>query len=113
MLAALGIPARMMPERLVDSSAVVGALLPQVQQAAGEILSFLQVTPPFSRLNRSYFEQKLAAIFSEEYMEDAKAYLQLTQQEQLIALADTGRTHQVELRLPARPAGSVTVKEML
>ena len=34
----------------------------------------LQVTPPFSRLNRSYFEQKLAAIFSEEYMEDAKAY---------------------------------------
>lgn len=59
-------------------------LLPQVQQAAGEIISFLQVTPPFSRLNRSYFEQKLAAIFSEEYMEDAKAYLQLTQQEQLI-----------------------------
>ena len=41
-------------------------------------------TPPFSRLNRSYFEQKLTAIFSEEYMEDAKAYLQLTQQEQLI-----------------------------
>ena len=59
-------------------------LLPQVQQAAGEIISFLQVTPPFSRLNRSYFEQKLAAIFSEEYMEDAKAYLQFTQQEQLI-----------------------------
>ena len=59
-------------------------LLPQVQQAAGEIISFLQATPPFSRLNRSYFEQKLVAIFSEEYMEDAKAYLQLTQQEQLI-----------------------------
>ena len=59
-------------------------LLPQVQQAAGEIISFLQVTPPFSRLNRSYFEQKLAAIFSAAYMEDAKAYLQLTQQEQLI-----------------------------
>ena len=40
-------------------------LLPQVQQAAGEIISFLQATPPFSRLNRSYFEQKLTAIFSE------------------------------------------------
>ena len=62
----------------------IAGVLPQVQQAAGEIISFLQVTPPFSRLNRSYFEQKLAAIFSEEYMEDAKAYLQLTQQEQLI-----------------------------
>ena len=33
-------------------------LLPQVQQAAGEIISFLQATPPFSRLNRSYFEKK-------------------------------------------------------
>ena len=68
----------------MNTGSVDMELLPQVQQAAGEIISFLQVTPPFSRLNRSYFEQKLAAIFSEEYMEDAKAYLQLTQQEQLI-----------------------------
>lgn len=68
----------------MNTSSVDMELLPQVQQAADEIISFLQVTPPFSRLNRSYFEQKLAAIFSEEYMEDAKAYLQLTQQEQLI-----------------------------
>ena len=68
----------------MNTGSVDMELLPQVQQAAGEIISFLQATPPFSRLNRSYFEQKLAAIFSEEYMEDAKAYLQLTQQEQLI-----------------------------
>ena len=68
----------------MNTGSVDMKLLPQVQQAAGEIISFLQATPPFSRLNRSYFEQKLAAIFSEEYMEDAKAYLQLTQQEQLI-----------------------------
>ena len=61
----------------MNTGSVDMELLPQVQQAAGEIISFLQVTPPFSRLNRSYFEQKLAAIFSEEYMEDAKAYLQL------------------------------------
>ena len=67
----------------MNTGSVDMELLPQVQQAAGEIISFLQVTPPFSRLNRSYFEQKLAAIFSEEYMEDAKAYLQLTQQEQM------------------------------
>ena len=73
----------------MNTGSVDMELLPQVQQEAGEIISFLQVTPPFSRLNRSYFEQKLAAIFSEEYMEDAKAYLQLTQQEQLIcALTD-------------------------
>ena len=68
----------------MNTGSVDMELLPQVQQAAGEIISFLQATPPFSRLNRSYFEQKLTAIFSEEYMEDAKAYLQLTQQEQLI-----------------------------
>lgn len=68
----------------MNTGSVDMELLPQVQQAAGEIISFLQVTPPFSRLNRSYFEQKLAAIFSEEYMEDAKAYLQLSHQEQLI-----------------------------
>ena len=68
----------------MNTGSVDMELLPQVQQAAGEIISFLQVTPPFSRLNRSYFEQKLAVIFSEKYMEDAKAYLQLTQQEQLI-----------------------------
>ena len=35
MLDALGIPARLMPERLVDSSAVVGTLLPQVAQQLG------------------------------------------------------------------------------
>jgi cellobiose phosphorylase len=35
----------------------------------------------------------------------------VTQQEQLIALVDTGRTHQVELRLPLRPA--ITTKEVL
>ena len=56
----------------MNTGSVDMELLPQVQQAAGEIISFLQATPPFSRLNRSYFEQKLAAIFSEEYMEDAK-----------------------------------------
>ena len=56
----------------MNTGSVDMELLPQVQQAAGEIISFLQVTPPFSRLNRSYFEQKLAAILSEEYMEDAK-----------------------------------------
>ena len=55
----------------MNTGSVDMELLPQVQQAAGEIISFLQATPPFSRLNRSYFEQKLAAIFSEEYMEDA------------------------------------------
>jgi len=70
----------------MNTGSVDMELLPQVQQAADEIISFLQVTPPFSRLNRSYFEQKLAAIFSEEYMEDAKAYLQLTQQEQLASI---------------------------
>lgn len=59
-------------------------LLPQVQQAASALITFLQATPPFSRLERSYFEQRLAAIFSEEYMEDAKAYLQLPQQAQLL-----------------------------
>ena len=52
----------------MNTGSVDMELLPQVQQAAGEIISFLQATPPFSRLNRSYFEQKLAAIFSEEYM---------------------------------------------
>ena len=56
----------------MNTGSVDMELLPQVQQAAGEIISFLQATPPFSRLNRSYFEQKLVAIFSEEYMEDAK-----------------------------------------
>ena len=35
MLDALGIPARMMPERLVDSSEVVGTLLPQVAEQLG------------------------------------------------------------------------------
>ncbi len=35
MLAALGIPARMMPERLLDSSEVVGGLLPQVAEQLG------------------------------------------------------------------------------
>jgi cellobiose phosphorylase len=35
----------------------------------------------------------------------------VTQQEQLIALVDTGKTHQVELRLPAHPSN--TVKEVL
>ena len=50
----------------MNTGSVDMELLPQVQQAASEIISFLQVTPPFSRLNRSYFEQKLAAIFSEE-----------------------------------------------
>ena len=68
----------------MNTGSVDMELLPQVQQAAGEIISFLQATPPFSRLDRGYFEQKLAVIFSEESMKDAKAYLQLTQPEQLV-----------------------------
>ena len=39
----------------MNTGSVDMELLPQVQQAAGEIISFLQATPPFSRLNRSYF----------------------------------------------------------
>ena len=82
----LGTPCNVLNQLLqgMNTGSLDMELLPHVQQAAGEIISFLQATPPFSRLNRSYFEQKLAAIFSEEYMENAKAYLQLTQQEQLI-----------------------------
>ena len=74
----------------MNTGSVDMELLPQVQQAAGEIISFLQATPPFSRLDRGYFEQKLAVIFSEESMKDAKAYLQLTQPEQLVWTARQG-----------------------
>lgn len=47
----------------MNTGSVDMELLPQVQQAAGEIISFLQATSPFSRLNRSYFEQNLQSSF--------------------------------------------------
>ena len=59
-------------------------LLPQVQGAASDILSFMDATPPFSRLSGSDFGKKLADVFSAAYLEDAKTYLQLSQQEQLL-----------------------------
>ena len=59
-------------------------LLPQVQGAASGILSFMDVTPPFSRLSNSDFGKKLADVFSAAYLEDARDYLQLSQQEQLL-----------------------------
>ena len=59
-------------------------LLPQVQGAASGILSFMDVTRPFSRLSNSDFGKKLADVFSAAYLEDARDYLQLSQQEQLL-----------------------------
>lgn len=50
-------------------------LLPQVQGAASGILSFMDVTPPFSRLSNSDFGKKLADVFSAAYLEDARDYL--------------------------------------
>ena len=51
----------------MNTGSVDMELLPQVQQAAGEIISFLQATPPFSRLNRSYFEQTCSHLFRKIY----------------------------------------------
>ena len=42
----------------MNTGSVDMELLPQVQQAAGEIISFLQATPPFSHLDRGYFEDR-------------------------------------------------------
>ena len=39
----------------MNTGSVNMKLLPQVQQAAGEIISFLQATPPFSRLKSKLF----------------------------------------------------------
>ena len=59
-------------------------LLPQEQGAASGILSFMDVTRPYSRLSNSDFGKKLADVFSAAYLEDARDYLQLSQQEQLL-----------------------------
>lgn len=51
----------------MNTGSVDMELLPQVQQAAGEIISFLQATPPFSRLDRGYFEQMLFWLNGQRY----------------------------------------------
>ncbi len=68
----------------MNTGEVEPELLPQVLEAAGEIISFMAATPPFSRLDRDYFEGKMKSVFSEDALADTKAYLQLSQQEQLL-----------------------------
>lgn len=57
------------------NTGTVDLTLPQVQDTASDIISFMDATPPFSRLSISDFGKKLADVFSAAYLEDTKAYL--------------------------------------